>query len=108
MKIQYGEFLDRHIDRGSDWDMMPIGAHASIRNQIRDNNETAGYEYYYKKDGKTYIIKNPTLIESLVARVTKKPGKRIVGYRKESTIVENTAKLKELLKAKEEEVSLTK
>lgn len=103
MKLKYGIFLDRRVDRGDDWDSMPIGAHsATIRNE-RENAETASFEFYYEKDGNVYIVKNPKPAEKMIAQVTRTSGKKVVGYRSESIKVDSTKELKELLEKQSEE-----
>ena len=96
MKLKYGVFLNRYIECGDDWDIMPIGAHAAIRRKQRHNAESASYEYYYKSNGKTFIIENPTIIEKMAARLTLSSNK-VVGYRSESTYLSDTTELKEIL-----------
>lgn len=102
MKLKYGIFLDRKIEYGDHWDSMPIGARAATKRNERENAETAGFEYYYKNDSSTFIVKNPTLAEKMLAQSTRTTGKRVVGYRKESRIVKDTKELNEIL-AKENE-----
>ena len=97
MKLKCGMFLSERIEEGDDWDMMPIGAHAYIRRKQRENAETARLEYYYKEDGRTFIVENPTLAEKAVAQATRTTGKRIVGYRSLSTYVADTKELKQKL-----------
>ena len=95
MKLKYGVFLDRRIEM--DWDSMLIGASAIISRMKRDNAETADFEYYYKENGRTFIVKNPTIAEAAIAKMTRTTGKYAVGYRKESQYVENTKELKKIL-----------
>lgn len=108
MKIKYGVFLNRKIEYGDDWDDMPIGAHISVVRQDRENAQTAGFEYYYKENGKTFIVKNPTAAEKFLAKATRKTGKKVVGYRKESEYVEDTTELKKRLESlnAEQEIEL--
>lgn len=74
----------------------------------RENAETAGYEYYYKKDGETYIVEKPTLIEAVLAKATKTSKRKVVGYRKESIKFKNSDELKKHLveKSKQDELSV--
>ena len=102
MKLKCGIFLDRRIVEGDDWDMQPIGAHAYIRRKQRENAETASVEYYHIEDGRIYIVENPTLAEKALAQATRTTGKKVVGYRNESSVVRDTKELNEIL-AKESE-----
>ena len=79
---------------------MPIGMHSAYRHAHIDNNKTVNYEYYYNYDGVTYIVKNPTVFEKMVAFVSKKPGHRIAGYRDRCSKVETTDDLKAIIRAK--------
>lgn len=97
MKLCYGVFLNRRVYRGDDWDEMPIGAHCAIRRMERDVAKSAGFEYYYKFNDKTFIINNPSLAERAVAVVTRTTGKRVVGYRSEAIVVEDMRELKEII-----------
>ena len=97
MKLKCGMFLSDRIEEGDDWDMMPIGAHAYIRRKQRENAETARLEYYYKEDGRTYIVENPTLAEKALAQATRTTGKKVVGYRNAACHVADTKELKQKL-----------
>ncbi len=103
MKLKCGVFLDRCISEGDNWDIMPIGAHSAIRRMQRENSKTARLSYYYKEDGRTYIVANPTLAEAALAQATRTTGRKVVGYREYATIVEDTKELKQILDKKREE-----
>ena len=102
MKLKYGIFLDRNVEYGDHWDSMPIGARAFTLRTERENAETARFEYYYINDSRTFIVKNPTFAEKMLAQTTRKTGKNVVGYRNESYVVKDTKELREIL-AKESE-----
>ena len=100
-KLRYGLFVDRKIEAqsSSDWDDMLIGGHAYVRREQEKNWETAGYEYYYKRKGKTYIVKNPTMFEKLLAKLTRITSFNSLGYREhyETETVSDTNELQQRL-----------
>lgn len=95
MNLKYGVFLQRKIDVDWDsWDSMPIGMHSATNRMLRENAETAHHEYYYNDDkGRTWIVKNPTTTEAIIARMTSFSGKKVVGYVDSSYKVDNTPQL---------------
>ena len=97
IKLKYGKFLDMDIQTDEYfWDMAPIGAHARVFNMMRDNK--VSHQYYYKENGSTYIVSNPTAMEAMLARLSKgSMSKRVVGYLENSHRVEDTKELEEVL-----------
>ena len=105
------ESMKRQTEQRFVWMIIDDGSTDHTKELVQSwKKEGQGFklEYYYKENGKTFIVKNPTAAEKFLAKATRKTGKKVVGYRKESEYVEDTTELKKRLESlnAEQEIEL--